>query len=143
LTSGNAKRRRCQLANATFAWEMSATDQLLKAELYRPLIVTYQRGAAVRLSDVADVEDSVQDLRNAGSANGKPAVLLVIFRQTGANVIETVDRVRSLLPQLQAAISPAIQLSVMLDRTTTIRASVEDAEFTPMISFALVLLVVF
>jgi len=107
LTSANANRPKGQLANATTAWEMSATDQLLKAELYRPLIVTYQRGAAVRLSDVADVEDSVQDLRNAGSANGKPAVLLVIFRQTGANVIETVDRVRSLLPQLQAAISPA------------------------------------
>jgi len=143
LTSANANRPKGQLANATTAWEMSATDQLLKAELYRPLIVTYQRGAAVRLSDVADVEDSVQDLRNAGSANGKPAVLLVIFRQTGANVIETVDRVRSLLPQLQAAISPAIQLSVMLDRTTTIRASVEDVEFTLMISVALVILVVF
>src|SRR6266705_1368722 len=143
LTSANANRPKGQLANATTTWEMSATDQLLKAELYRPLIVTYQRGAAVRLSDVADVEDSVQDLRNAGSANGKPAVLLVIFRQTGANVIETVDRVRSLLPQLQAAISPAIQLSVMLDRTTTIRASVEDVEFTLMISVALVILVVF
>ncbi|TMA51749.1 MAG: multidrug transporter subunit MdtC, partial [Deltaproteobacteria bacterium] len=93
--------------------------------------------------DVAEVEDSVENLRNAGLANGKPAVLIMIYRQPGANIIETVDRVRGLLPQLQAAISQAIQLSVMIDRTTTIRASIADVELTLIISIGLVVLVVF
>ena len=102
-----------------------------------------KQGAAVRLSDVADVRDSVQDLRNSGLANGKPAVSVVIFRQTGANIIETVDRICALLPQLRAAIPPGIDLKVMIDRTITIRASVKDIEFTLMISISLVVLVVF
>ena len=143
LNTANANRPKGQLADATTAWEISTTDQLLKAEQYRPLIVAYRRGAAVRLSDVAEVEDSVENLRNAGLANGKPAVLIMIYRQPGANIIETVDRVRGLLPQLQAAISQAIQLSVMIDRTTTIRASIADVELTLMISIGLVVFVVF
>ena len=143
LNTANANRPKGQLADATTAWEISTTDQLLKAEQYRPLIVAYRRGAAVRLSDVAEVEDSVENLRNAGLANGKPAVLIMIYRQPGANIIETVDRVRGLLPQLQAAISQAIQLSVMIDRTTTIRASIADVELTLIISIGLVVLVVF
>src|SRR5262249_8431160 len=89
------------------------------------------------------VEDSVENLRNSGLANGKPAVLIIIFRQPGANIIETVDRVRDLLPQLQASISPAIHLAVMIDRTTTIRASIDDVELTMMISIGLVIFVVF
>ncbi len=143
LNTANANRPKGQLADATTAWEISTTDQLLKAEQYRPLIVAYRRGAAVRLSDVAEVEDSVENLRNAGLANGKPAVLIIIYRQPGANIIETVDRVRGLLPQLQAAISQAIQLSVMIDRTTTIRASIADVELTLIISIGLVVFVVF
>ena len=143
LSGANANRPKGQLADGTAAWQISATDQLFKAEQYRPLIVSYQRGAALRLGDVADVEDSVENLRNAGLANGKPSVLVVIFRQPGANIIDTVDRVRGLMPQLQASISPAIQLSVMLDRTTTIRSSIKDVEFTLIVSVILVTLVVF
>ena len=90
--------------------------------------MTYRNGAAVRLSDVAEVQDSVEDLRNAGLANGKPAVLIIIFRQPAANIIETVDRIRGLLPQLEASIPGAINLSVVLDRTTTIRASLHEVE---------------
>jgi multidrug efflux pump len=143
LGAANANRPKGQLADATTAWEISTTDQLFTAEQYRPLIVTYRNGAAVRLADVAEVEDSVENLRSAGLANGIPAVLIMIFRQPGANIIETVDRVRALLPQFQASIPAAIQLSVMIDRTTTIRASIQDVEITLVISIALVILVVF
>jgi multidrug efflux pump len=143
IKAANANRPKGQLADATTAWEVSTTDQLLRAEQYRPLIVTYRNGAAVRLSDVGDVQDSVEDVRIAGLANGKPAVLVIIFRQPGANIIATVERVLGLLPQLQASIPQAIQLSVMLDRTPTIRASINDVEITLIVSIALVILVVF
>jgi len=143
LSGANANRPKGQLADATMAWEVSTTDQLLQAEQYRPLIVAYRRGATVRLSDVADVQDAVEDLRSWGLADGKPAVVIVIFRQPGANIIETVDRVRALLPQLQASIPRAIDVSVAVDRTPTIRASIHDVEVTLLISIALVILVVF
>ncbi len=139
----NANRPKGQLADATTEWQIGATDQLRKAEEYRPIIVAYRRGAPVRLSDVADVHDSVEDVRSWGLANGKPAIVVVIFRQPGANIIETVDRVRALLPELQASISQGIQLSVMIDRTPTIRASIADVEVTLLISILLVILVVF
>ncbi len=143
LDSANANRPKGQLADATTAWNIATTDQLLKAEEYRPLIVAYHRGAPVRLADVAGVQDAVEDVRTAGLANGKPAVLMVIFRQPGANIIETVDRVRALLPYFQASIPQAIQLTVVMDRTPTIRASIHDVEVTLLISIALVVLVVF
>ncbi len=143
LGSANANRPKGQLADATTSWEISTTDQLRKAEQYGPLIVAYRRGAAVRLSDVADVHDSIEDVRSWGLANGKPAVVVVIFRQPGANIIETVDRVRAVLPELQASIPQGIQLSVVIDRTPTIRASVADVELTLLISILLVVLVVF
>jgi multidrug efflux pump len=143
LGAANANRPKGRLADATIRWELSTTDQLQKAEQYRPLIVAYRNGAAVRLSDVAEIEDSVEDLRNAGLANGRPAVQLTIFRQPGANIIKTVDRITELIPQLQASIPHAMQISVMLDRTTTIRASIAEVEFTLAISIALVILVVF
>ncbi len=143
LGAANANRPKGQLADGSTAWEISTTDQLLRAELYRPLIINYRQGAAVRLSDVAEVDDSVENVRNAGLANGKPAVLIIISRQPSANIIEAVNHVRSLLPVLRASISPAIDLSVMLDRTTTIRASIADVELTLMISIGLVILVVF
>jgi len=107
------------------------------------MIVSYRNGAAVRLSDVGDVVDSVEDVRNAGSSNGKPSVLLIINRQPNANIIETVDRVRDLMPMLSASIPRAINLDVVLERTSTIRASLREVERTLMIAMALVILVVF
>ncbi|HEX9007617.1 MAG TPA: efflux RND transporter permease subunit, partial [Bacteroidota bacterium] len=124
-------------------WEVRTNDQLYKAEEYRPLIVTYRSGSPVRLSDVASVEDSVEDLRNAGLVNGKPAVPLILFRQPGANIVETVDRVRNMLPQLQASIPGAIKMSIVMDRTSTIRASLSHVERNLIISSILVILVVF
>jgi multidrug efflux pump len=124
LDSANANRPKGELADGSRAWTLSTTDQLLQAKEYQPLIISYRNGAAVRLSDVATVTDSVEDLRNDGLVDRKPSVLLVVWRQPGANIIETVDRVRALLPQLQAELPPAIDLTVALDRTTTIRASV-------------------
>jgi multidrug efflux pump len=143
LGSANANRPKGALADQNQTWSLGATDQLLKANDYRPLVVTYRNGGAVRVGDVATVTDSVEDIRTGGLANGKPAVLLVVYRQPGANIIETVDRVLKLLPSLRASFPPSIQLSVVLNATTTIRASVRDIEITLLISIALVILVVF
>ena len=143
LGQANALRPKGELANGSQAWQISTTDQLLKADQYMPLIVAYHNGAAVRLSDLGTVTDSVQDIRNAGLSNGKPSVSLVLFRQPGANIIDTVDRVLGMLPQLRASIPPSIHLEVAVDRTTTIRASIHDVEYTLMISIGLVILVVF
>jgi len=143
LSTSNANRAKGHLTDGDKTWEIYANDQLLKADDYRNLIVAYRNGAAVQLADVADVQASVEDLRNAGLTNGKPAVLIIVYRQPAANIIETVDRVRSEVPQLQASIPAAMNLSVVLDRTTTIRASLRDVEITLMISIVLVILVVF
>ena len=143
LSTANANRAKGHLTEGDRTWEVYANDQLLKADEYRGLIVTYRNGAAVQLSDVANVQDSVEDLRNAGLTNGKPAVLIIIYRQPAANIIETVDRVRAVIPQLQASIPAVMNLAVVLDRTTTIRASLRDVEITLMIAIALVILVVF
>src|SRR3989442_349182 len=143
LAGATANRPKGELAKGTAAWKVSANDQLLRAGQYRPLIVAYRQGAAVRLSDVADVQDSVEDVRTIGLANGKPAVLIIMFRQPGANIIATVDRVRALLPALQASIPRAIDLAVMMDRTPTIRAAIRDVELTLLASIVLVVLVVF
>ncbi|MBO0862437.1 MAG: efflux RND transporter permease subunit, partial [Chloracidobacterium sp.] len=128
LASANANRPKGQLSNDGATWEIHVSDQLLKADQYKPLIVTTHNGSVVRLSDLGEVTDSVENLRAGGLANGKPAILIIIFRQPGANIIETVDNVRGLIPQLQASISPSIKLAVLNDRTTTIRASVRDVE---------------
>ncbi|MGE3541274.1 MAG: multidrug efflux RND transporter permease subunit [Candidatus Tectimicrobiota bacterium] len=143
LASANANRPKGEIANDSQSWTINATDQLLTAAEYQPLIISYKAGAAVRLSDIATVTDSVQDIRNGGLVNGKPAVLLIVWRQPGANIINTVDRVRDLMPQLQAEIPPTINLAIFLDRTTTIRASVHDVQFTMCLSIVLVILVVF
>jgi len=145
LGSANANSPKGQVSDNSIAWTLNSNDQIKVAEQYQPLIVGYNHatGAAVRLGDVADVQDSVQDARVMGLANGKPAVLIIVFRQPGANIIDTVDRVYALLPQLQASISPAIHVGVVMDRTTTIRASVDDIEITLLISIVLVILVVF
>jgi multidrug efflux pump len=143
LSSTNVNQPKGQLADGTRTWEIKANDQLHTAEDYLPLVVTYREGRAVKLSDVAVVENSVEDLRATGMANGKPAVLVLIFRQPGANIIETVDRVRALLPQLEASIPGTMTLSVVMDRTPVIRASLHDIERTLAISVGLVILVVF
>ncbi len=143
LSAANSNRPKGQLGNVERAWGVADSDQLFKAREYRPLIVTWHNGSPVRLSDVGTVTDSLEDVRNAGFINGRSGIVLVIFRQPGANMIETVDRVRSLLPQLQASINPSIHLGVIIDRTTTIRAAIHDVEITLIISVILVILVVF
>ena len=143
LNAANANRPKGQVSSSTTSYSFTDTDQLFTADEYRPLIVAYHNGAAVRLGDVAEVIDSVSDRRNIGLANGKPGVLIIVFRQPGANIISTVDRVRALMPFLQSSISPAINLSIAMDRTVTVRASVKDIETTLIISVILVILVVF
>jgi multidrug efflux pump len=145
LGSANANKPKGTVSNAVNSWAITDNDQIIQADQYRPLIVAYNstNGAAVRLQDVADVQDSVEDAHIVGLFNGKHAVLIIIFRQPGANIIATVDNVLSLLPQLQASISPAIKVAVAMDRTLTVRASVHDIEITLLISIALVILVVF
>ncbi|HLW71050.1 MAG TPA: multidrug efflux RND transporter permease subunit [Candidatus Binataceae bacterium] len=143
LSRANANRPKGEVADQSHAWSLGATDQLLSANQYRPLIVAYNNGAAVRLSDIADVTDSVEDVRNVGLVDSVPAVMIILFRQPGANIIDAVDRVLAALPELQSSISPAINMAVVLDRTTTIRASVRDVELTLLISISLVILVVF
>jgi multidrug efflux pump len=115
LSRTNINRPKGQLTNETRTWEIQTNDQLHNAEQYQPLIVTYRAGAAVRLPDVANVQDSVEDLRVAGLVDGRPAVMVVVYREPGANIIETVDRVRSLLPQLEAVMPGGVKLSVTLD----------------------------
>ena len=143
LAAANANRPKGEMSDDTKAWSLSTSDQLLKADQYRPLIVAYHNGAAVVLSDVAQVNDSVENVRTAGMIDAKPAVLVIIFRQPGANIIDTVDRVTAATPQLNASIPSAIKLTVVMDRTTTVRASVHDVELTLLISIALVIMVVF
>jgi multidrug efflux pump len=143
LSSQNANRPKGDIADNTTTSILATNDQLLKADAYKPLVVSYQNGAAVKLADIATVQDSVEDLRAAGMTNGKPSVLLVIFREPGANIMATVDRVREAIPQLKASIPAAIDLTVVLDQTNTIRASVRDVERTLLISIGLVILVVF
>jgi multidrug efflux pump len=145
LGAANANSPKGEVANPVNAWTVNDTDQIKLADQYRPLIVGYnkQTGAAVRLGDVGDVVDSVEDAHIYGLSNGKRAVIVIIWRQPGANIIQTVDNVLSLLPQLQASISPAIKIDVVSDRTLTVRASLHDIEVTLLISVILVILVVF
>ncbi len=143
LRSQNANSPKGQITDATTTADITTNDQLLKAVDYMPLVVGYHKGAAVKLSDVADVQDSTENLRAAGFVNGKPSVLIIIFRQPGANIIETVDRIRAALPALKASIPSAIDTQIVIDRTLTIRASVRDTERTLLISISLVILVVF
>jgi len=143
LGAANANIPKGHFSDAQRMWEVGANDQIYKAVDYEPLLITYRNGSAVRVGDVARVVDSVEDLRTAGYDNGSPAVLVIVFRQPGANIIDTVDRIRAQLPQLKAAIPQTIDLAVAMDRTTTIRASVRDVERTLVISVGLVIVVVF
>lgn len=143
IAAANVNRPKGQFSNNTVTSEISTNDQIFKAYQYRPLIIAYRNGNAVRLSDVAQVNDSVENLRNAGLSNGRPAVLLILFKTPGANVIETVDRVRAALPQLKASIPAAINMTVAMDRTATIRAALRDVELTLLMAVILVILVVY
>src|SRR5260370_12755168 len=143
LSRQNANVPKGQLSDERQTADIVANDQLLRADYYKPLIVGYHNGAAIKLSDIADVQDSVENIRAAGFVNGKPAVLVIISRQPGANIIDTVDPIRATLPALKASLPAGIDLTVVLDRTTTIRASVKDVERTLLISISLVILVVF
>ncbi|MGN6370287.1 MAG: multidrug efflux RND transporter permease subunit [Phycisphaerae bacterium] len=143
LSSANANRPKGSLSDGERTYSLSTTDQLLTAKEYRPLVVGYHNGSTVRLSDVADVVDSVEDIRTTGLLNGKPAVLVFIRRQPGANIIGTVNRILALMPELQASIPAAMKIQVAVDRTTSIRASVQDVEITLVLAIGLVVLVVF
>jgi multidrug efflux pump len=141
--SATANRPKGNIAHEDKSYFVATTDQLLKADEYKPLIIAYRNGAAVRLGDVAKITDSVEDVRSAGLYDLKPSVLLIIFRQPGANIIETVDRIRDAIPQLKSEIPAGINVDVVVDRSKTIRASVRDVEMTLLLSIGLVILVVF
>jgi multidrug efflux pump len=143
LSLQNADLAKGQITDGIVTADILANDQISHAADYKPLIVGYKNGAAVRLSDVAQVTDSVQNVRAAGYLNGKRSITVIIFRQPGANIIETVDRIRDQLPFIQASIPLGIETTIVLDRTTTIRASVDDVEKTLLISIGLVIVVVF
>ena len=143
LSLQNSDLAKGQITDGTGTADILANDQISHAADYKPLIVGYKNGAAIRLSDVAQVTDSVQNIRAAGYLNGKRSITVIIFRQPGANIIATVDRIRAELPIIKASIPLGIDTTIVLDRTTTIRASVSDVERTLMISVVLVILVVF
>jgi multidrug efflux pump len=143
LTLQNANLAKGQITNGDISADIIANDQISHAVDYKPIIVGYNKGSAVRLSDVADVVDSTQNIRAAGYLDGKRAVQLIIFRQPGANIIDTVDRIRAALPSVEASIPKGIDTTIVLDRTTTIRASVSNVEGTLMLSIVLVIIVVF
>ena len=143
LAGANANVPKGHFSDGPNMWEVGANDQILKAIDYEPLVIAYRNGVAVRVGDVGQTVDSVEDIRQAGYMNSQPAVLVIVFRQPGANIIQTVDRIRAALPQLESAIPRAIDLTVAMDQTVTIRASVNDVELTLAISVALVILVVF
>ncbi len=143
LSATNTNRPKGVIANEQHSWQVGDNDQAHTAAEYAPLILRMNNGNVIRLRDIAQVTDSVQDVYNYGAAQGKPAILLIVFKQPGANIISTVDQVRSLLPHLQASIPAAIDLDVLLDRTPTIRSSLHEVERSLMISIGLVIMVVF
>ena len=143
LKSANVNRAKGSLVDGDTTSSLNTTDQMLKAKDYGDTVISFKRGAALLVKDVAQARDSVEDLRNDGLTNGKPSVMVVIFRQPGANILDTVDRVRALEDQLRASLPPTVQFNEVLDATQTIRASVKDVERTLVISILLVILVVF
>src|ERR1700754_3850589 len=143
LGSANAHSPKGGIDVENQRYQIYSNDQAKKAEDYKPLIVAYRNGAAVRLTDVGDVVDSVENVRTLGLSNGKPAVMMIVYRQSGANIIQMVDHVKELMPQLRASVSPAIDINLAIDRSKTIRASLRDVEITLVIAVALVILVVF
>jgi multidrug efflux pump len=143
LAASNANRPKGLVEDGDKAWWIYANDQAREAAEYLPTIVAYRNGAGVRLGDVAEVVDSVQDVRNAGTANGRPAVILIIYREPNANILETVQRVYDIMPFLAASLPAAAELGVAMERTSTIRASLREVEKTLIVAVVLVVLVVF
>jgi multidrug efflux pump len=143
LGTSNANRPKGSIEEQGVHWMLNSTDQLMTADEYKPLFVAFRNGAPIRLQDVANVTDSVEDIRNFALADGRPSISVLIFRQPGANIIETVDRVKGLIPLLRAQIPAAIQLDVGMDRSTTIRASLDEVQKTLVISVLLVIVVVY
>lgn len=143
LSVQNADGPKGQLTQGDSTIDILANDQISKAEDYKPLVIGYHNGAAVKLSDVAEVNDSVQNLRAGGYLNGERAVTIIVFRQPGANIIETVDRLVAAMDSVRASIPTGIDIHIVLNRTTTIRASVADVQWTLLISVLLVVVVVF
>jgi multidrug efflux pump len=143
LASANANSPKGAIEEGAHRFQLYTNDQASRASEYRPLVIAYRNGSAVQLADVADVEDSVQDLRNEGQANGQPSVLVILSRQPGANIIDTVDQVKAELPQLQAALPSDVNLTIVSDRSGTIRASLRDTKWTLLLAVALVTFVVF
>ncbi|OMQ21795.1 multidrug efflux RND transporter permease subunit MdtC [Serratia oryzae] len=143
IANANVRRPQGAVDDSQQRWQIQANDELKTATAYQPLVIHYHNGAAVRLSDVANVVDSVQDVRNAGMTNAKPAIILTVSRSPGANIIETVDRIRAELPALRENIPTSIQLNIAQDRSPTIRASLAEVERSLMIAIGLVILVVF
>jgi multidrug efflux pump len=143
LASANAHSPKGGIDVGAQRYQIYSNDQALQASDYKPLVVAYRNGAAVRLTDVGEVLDSVENLRNLGLSNGKRAVMMIVSRQPGANIIGMVDRIKALMPQLQASVSPAIDVTLAVDRSVTIRASLFDVEVTLIIAVILVILVVF
>ncbi len=143
LASANANSPKGAIEDDGYHYQIYANDQATKAAQYRDLVIAYRNGAAVRLKDVAQVVDSVEDLRNAGLVNGEPGIVVVLSRQPGANIINTVDNVRAVLPRLKAALPGDVDLKVVIDRSTTIRQSLTDTQETLIVAVLLVVLVVF
>ncbi|HVU35996.1 MAG TPA: efflux RND transporter permease subunit, partial [Opitutaceae bacterium] len=143
LAAANANSPKGSIENSQYHWQIYSNDHATRAADFQSLVIAYRNGAAVRLSDVASVSDSVEDTRNLGLANGKPAVIVIISRQPGANIISTVDRVRAVLPQLEASMPGGAKIDIAVDRSVTIRASLHDVEVALLIAVALVILVVF
>ena len=143
LAAANANSPKGAIENSVLHWQIYDNDQSRKAKDYRDLVVAYRNGAPIRLTDVAEVTDSVEDIRNLGMSKGSPAVLIAISRQPQANIIETVDLIRAMLPRLRANVPPATQLDIAMDRSTTIRASLRDVERSLVMAIVLVVLVVY
>ena len=143
LASANANSPKGAIEFNGTHFQLYTNDQASKAAQYRDLVVAYRNGAAVHLSDVGEVVDSVEDLRNLGLINNKRAVLVILYRQPGANIIDTIDRVKAMVPQLQAALPADVEITPTADRSTTIRSSLHDTEFTLIVAVALVVMVVF
>src|SRR5215470_2755023 len=143
LGSANAHSPKGGIDVENQRYQIYSNDQAKRADDYRSLILAYRNGAAIRLNHVGDVVDSVENVRTLGLSNGKPAVVMIVYRQPGANIIQMVDSVKALMPQLRASVSPAIDLTLAVDRSKTIRASLRDVEITLLIAVALVILVVF
>jgi multidrug efflux pump len=143
LASANAHSPKGALQDATRRYQIESNDQAVVADDYRALVVAYRNGAAVHLTDVADVVNSVEDLRNLGLADGKPAVLVILYREPGANIIDTVERVQKMLPEMRASLPGDVEVTPIIDRTTTIRASLAETEKTLLFAIFLVVIVVF